>query len=356
MAENLQSWLLEHFTLFRVALFFCCFGYWMIGCCWLKPRGREMPAAIMAAWVQFSLGVLMDIQVVRLGYWTYRPMAFSLGGVPLDLHADWALVWGFCLVWMSSRLRCYEREWRFVLLYLCAWTLLTVALDSVIAEALLFRASAAPLWWMVDAAFLFVLLGTTLWVYHSILFPSRQPVLAMWSCRVRSVLYISSLAYVFYIYLPGVVLSLTKGWNVRPLFGLDDWRVLGAALSLPLLLGTWANLAFTDIGFGTALPLDPPQRLVTSGPYGYVRNPMQLSGTMLAVLLVLYYPTMFMLVYAIDLMLASTMLIYLYERAQLQEAFAADYIHYQNRVRNWLPRLHPYYPLKDEPLRASLNT
>jgi protein-S-isoprenylcysteine O-methyltransferase Ste14 len=339
---SFQAWLPEHFTSFRVALFFCCFGYWMMGCVWLKPRGREMPAAIMAAWVQFSLGVLMDMQFVRLDYWTYRPARFSLGGVPLDLHVDWALVWGFGLVWLYSRLRLHERGWRFVPLYLSAWALFTVALDSVIAAPLLFRASAAPLWWIADAVFLFVLLGVTLWVYHSILFPPRQPILTMWSCRARSALYIGSLTYVFYVYLPGVVLSLTWGWNVRPLFGLEDWRVLGAALLSPLLLGAWANLSFMDIGCGTALPLDPPRRLVTTGPYAYVRNPMQISGTLLAVLLVLYHPTAFMLIYVVDLILASTLLIHLYERGQMREAFGDEYLHYQTGVRNWLPRPRPY--------------
>src|SRR5262249_30052594 len=97
------AWLLAHLPLFRLALFLCCGAYWAAVYQWLRPRAREVNAAVMAVWVQFALGTLLDTQVVRLGGWVYRPMAFTLGGVPLDLHLDWGLTWGSLLVWISSR-------------------------------------------------------------------------------------------------------------------------------------------------------------------------------------------------------------------------------------------------------------
>lgn len=142
-----------------------------------------------------------------------------------------------------------------------------------------------------------------------------------------------------YVYAPSVVLSLTNGWNVRPLL---DWHILIVLLIPPLALGTWATLSFTDVGFGTPLPLDPPRRLVTTGPYAYVRNPMQISGIMLAALLVLYYPTVYVLVYVIDMLLVSAVLFHLFEGGQLEATFGDEYVRYRQRVRNWLPRLRPY--------------
>ncbi|MDH5637496.1 MAG: isoprenylcysteine carboxylmethyltransferase family protein [Nitrospinota bacterium] len=52
----------------------------------------------------------------------------------------------------------------------------------------------------------------------------------------------------------------------------------GIALGLPLLLVglyfmMWSTFTFAESG-GTPVPINPPQKLVTAGPYAYVRNPM----------------------------------------------------------------------------------
>jgi hypothetical protein len=333
------AWILEHLELFRLALFLCCFGYWALAHYWLRPRAPEVRAAIMAVWVQLALGTVLDTQIVRRGGWVYRPMAFTLGGVPLDLHIDWGLTWGFLMVWVYTRRRdaatrsagkgngsagsgrrgmgTRPQGRGSILLYLSVWTSGTLAVDAVIGPHLPFLTYASPQWWIADAGLLLVVGGATLWVYHAILYPPQQPASTVWSCRMRSLLYVGSLAGLFYGYLPGVVLSLTDGWDARPLFWLDDWRVLSVALAPPLLLGSWATVVFTDVGQGTPLPLDPPRRLVTTGPYAFVRNPMQIAGLMLATLLVLYHPTRFMLLYAMDMGLVSAVLFHLHERCAL---------------------------------------
>ena len=66
--------------------------------------------------------------------------------------------------------------------------------------------------------------------------------------------------------------------RVRPSGGAPAWW------ALPLLAPFGAIAAsavqeFVRRGNGTPLPYDPPQRLVTSGAYAYVTNPMQLSMT-----------------------------------------------------------------------------
>jgi hypothetical protein len=337
-----RSWLLQHLTLFRLCLFACCVGYWWLGHRWLPPRGRELPAGVMAAWAQFSFGTLLDIQVVRRGFWSYRPMPFTLCRVPLDLHLDWALLCGFLMVWLYSRLRRHPQETLFVLVYVSLWTGATSAFDAVVTPYLPFLSQRGPRWWIADVTLLVGVLGISLWLYHSILFPPRQLVWRAWSCRLRSVLYVSSLGYLFYGYLPAVVLSLTDGWGARPLPPLGDWRVLAAAALPPVLVGAWATLMFTDVGLGTPLPLAPPLRLVTTGPYAFIRNPMQIAGLMLAVLLLLCHPTMYMLFYGIDMALVSAALFHIYEREQLERAFGPAYLHYALHVHNWLPNFRPY--------------
>ncbi|HEX8833909.1 MAG TPA: methyltransferase, partial [Abditibacteriaceae bacterium] len=329
----------QQITVFRLALFFCCVGYCAVAYYVLKPCGRQIPAAIMAAWTQFSVGVLLDIFSVRLGFWTYRPMEWSLGNVPLDLHLDWTFIWGFAFVWLASRLRLFGREPIAVATYLVAWTLITVAFDAAFGRHLPFLQTSAPLWWMGDAVLVFVLLAVTLWVYGGILHPPTMPAWHRWNCCVRSVLYVSSLMYAFYVYLPQVILTLTGDSAVRPLFPLTDLQVL-ALVALPAFaLGSWAMWAFADEGGGTPIPLDPPVRLVEGGPYAYVRNPMQISGMWLAVVLVMVYPTKFILFYLFDMAITAIVLMSLFEQAQLRNRFGRTYEQYERELSNWIPRL-----------------
>jgi protein-S-isoprenylcysteine O-methyltransferase Ste14 len=73
---------------------------------------------------------------------------------------------------------------------------------------------------------------------------------------------------------------LTHWHFAPPLFPIA--RVLGAALivaGLPILLDSFARFALQ--GLGTPAPVMPPKRLVVSGLYRYVRNPMYVAVTAL---------------------------------------------------------------------------
>jgi protein-S-isoprenylcysteine O-methyltransferase Ste14 len=62
---------------------------------------------------------------------------------------------------------------------------------------------------------------------------------------------------------------------------------------------------------------------------------------MLALLLVLDHPTVFMLGYVIDMALVSLVLFHLYESGEMGRRFGGTYTEYARQVRNWLPRWRP---------------
>jgi len=78
-----------------------------------------------------------------------------------------------------------------------------------------------------------------------------------------------------------------------------DWAIKGRAVNyagtgslrllavVPLLLGGYVALrcvvAFAWTGWGTPAPFDPPRRLVISGFYRYVRNPMYLGAILFVI-------------------------------------------------------------------------
>lgn len=339
------DWLVLHLPLVRLALFSWCVVVWAIGLHCLRPTSAARRAGVMGAWVHGAVGLMLDVGAVRVGAWQYRPMPGTLGGVPLDLHLAWALVWGFLPLWLYSRLTASGVGRRVSAAgYVATWALATLALDAVLGERLPFLARRAASWWLVDLGLLVGVQGLALGVYQAIRSPSVHPVRETWSCRLRSLLYIGTLAGLFYGVLPAIVLSLTGGWSAAPLLGLAEPARLVLALVLPIALGGWAGLLLCDPGRGTPLPPDPPRRLVTTGPYAYVRNPMQIAGLALSLLLVLYHPTPFMLIYAVDMALVAVVLLAPYERGELEAAFGEEYLRYARSVRNWLPRPRPYDP------------
>ncbi len=108
--------------------------------------------------------------------------------------------------------------------------------------------------------------------------------------------------------------------------------VLGAALAL------WCVLAFALRGRGTPAPFDPPRRLVTSGPYRFVRNPMY-AGAVLALAgaaLALGSPAL--LAFAALFLLAAHAFVVGYEEPALRRAFGDEYRAYCERVARWSPR------------------
>ncbi len=126
----------------------------------------------------------------------------------------------------------------------------------------------------------------------------------------------------------------------RPL----GWIVvaIGAAIGLPCV---WQ---FAWRGLGTPAPFDPPRRLVISGPYRFVRNPMYLGmGTaLLGEGIVFPKITTLMLTMVIVLAVAVSAFIMLYEEPTLRRLFDGDYENYCSKVRRWIPRLRPF----DNPL------
>jgi protein-S-isoprenylcysteine O-methyltransferase Ste14 len=114
-----------------------------------------------------------------------------------------------------------------------------------------------------------------------------------------------------------------------------------AGLIVFTLLGLWAATTLALVGGATPLSARP-RRLVTRGPYAYVRNPLAIAclgqGTSI-VLAIGSIPV------AIYVTLAGTVYYFLNrprEERRLEERFGGKWIHYARHVRAWRPRLTAY--------------
>jgi protein-S-isoprenylcysteine O-methyltransferase Ste14 len=113
---------------------------------------------------------------------------------------------------------------------------------------------------------------------------------------------------------------------------------------LPLILGAslliYCFAHFIVAGRGTVAPFDAPRRLVISGPYLYVRNPIYVgAGLFLGGCAILFAEfSMTLLWYAVGLIVIVNLLVRLYEEPTLRRKFDGDYEEYCRHVSRWLPR------------------
>jgi protein-S-isoprenylcysteine O-methyltransferase Ste14 len=114
--------------------------------------------------------------------------------------------------------------------------------------------------------------------------------------------------------------------------------ILGAAIMLKCV---W-DFAWT--GRGTPAPFDPPRRLVVTGLYRYVRNPMYAGMGFFLLGEALALPAIMreMLILTAVCWAAVTLFILVYEEPALRASFGEDYVEYCKHVRRWIPRITPF--------------
>jgi protein-S-isoprenylcysteine O-methyltransferase Ste14 len=91
---------------------------------------------------------------------------------------------------------------------------------------------------------------------------------------------------------------------------------------------------------GTPVPVASPPRLVVSGPYRYVRNPIYVG--FLAVLMgeALLFGSLGLLKYTAEAACIGFCAVHFYEEPTLARKFGTEYEAYRHTVPAWWPRLH----------------
>lgn len=103
-------------------------------------------------------------------------------------------------------------------------------------------------------------------------------------------------------------------------------------------LGLASAFAMVRLGQGTPLPVDGARRLVVSGPYALVRNPMAVAGLSQGAAVALWLGSPLVLVYVIAGGVLWHRLVRPIEEAYLLATFGEEYRAYRAQVPLWLPR------------------
>jgi protein-S-isoprenylcysteine O-methyltransferase Ste14 len=148
---------------------------------------------------------------------------------------------------------------------------------------------------------------------------------------------------IFLVVAPGTLAAYVP-WTMchwrfaPPLLGFFSFRVIGAlmiATGLPVLLDSFARFAIQ--GLGTPAPVAPPQHLVVTGLYRYVRNPMYVAVLSFIFGQGLLFGSVRLLEYGLVVWLGFLAFVLLYEEPALRRQFGKEYEEFCAHVPRWIP-------------------
>lgn len=105
-----------------------------------------------------------------------------------------------------------------------------------------------------------------------------------------------------------------------------------------LFLYLWCLWLFATVGHGTPGTWDPPRRVVTVGPYRWVRNPIYVSALLIVGGEAWLFLSPALLLYVGALAIAFHALVTGYEEPRLRAHFSEAYETYTRAVPRWFPR------------------
>jgi protein-S-isoprenylcysteine O-methyltransferase Ste14 len=152
----------------------------------------------------------------------------------------------------------------------------------------------------------------------------------------------------FLVIAPGFVAGLVPWWISHwrlesPFFGLQLFRVDGGVLIGLGLIGLLDSFArFALQGLGTPAPVFPTRRLVITGLYRYVRNPMYVAVVSTIVGQALLFGNVRLLEYGAFIWLLFHIFVLAYEEPVLRATYTSDYELFCREVPRWIPRLTPW--------------
>jgi protein-S-isoprenylcysteine O-methyltransferase Ste14 len=133
--------------------------------------------------------------------------------------------------------------------------------------------------------------------------------------------------------------ALTVWLRLPPLLP-SPWNLVG----LPLGIAGGASLVYCGAflsrhGRGTPYPRLPPKRLVTTGPFAHVRNPIIVSWGVLLVGIGLTLTLAGIFLLLVPAFFGIHAYLVYREEPVLRTRFPAEYGAYKSRVPRWIPRI-----------------
>ena len=290
-----------------------------------RPDRRRVAGALLATAWNLPALLAVNVVAVRAGWWSFEVSAAAVAGVPADLWIGWALLWGTVPL-LAVRLGTGIGP-------LVGAGLILVAADMVLMPIGEPVVVLDRTWLVGEALAVVTCLGPGLLLGR---WTARGERLA-WRAGLQVLAFTGLLLFV----LPVLVFTVT-GEDWAALLARPRWQFVLAGLTLAPAgaMVVQAVREFVAHG-GTPVPLDPPSRLVTSGPYAYVANPMQLGATVVLAGWGVLLASPAVVAGAAVAAAFSAGVAAWSEDVELAGRFGNDWHGYRRQVRTWLPRWRP---------------
>jgi protein-S-isoprenylcysteine O-methyltransferase Ste14 len=163
-------------------------------------------------------------------------------------------------------------------------------------------------------------------------------------CLVKTLLQTIAFWGVFLFAIPAGLTALEHaiGWSDHR-FDSATARGIGIALfAMAGSMGLASGITMAVAGRGTPLPFDCPARLVVSGPYRFIRNPMVVAGLAQGLAVGLYLGSWPVMAYALCGAPVWNWFVRPWEERDLAARLGEPYELYRRNVPCWIPRVKPW--------------
>ena len=284
-------------------------------------RRKNAAALLAAAWALPS-AAFVGFLTMQLGAWTVPSSTLLVLGSPAIVLLDRVIVWGWAFAFFAERIS------------LVRLAFLGVLLDLMLP---LDRVSYHP-----SPQFLFAeALAVGVCLLPAQLF-------ARWT-RERSHLTARNLMHLCFhsalllgIWPLLIAQFLGGNWHAWAERSSAANKFYLQFLIIPCVFLITAMQEFHAAGRGTPMPEDAPPRLVTTGIYSYVANPMQMGKFGVVFLWGLFWKNPWIVAAAFLGLLYSLTIARWNEDRDMAARFGADWVRYRRNVQRWLPRWHPW--------------
>ncbi len=156
---------------------------------------------------------------------------------------------------------------------------------------------------------------------------------------VKTLIQVACIWILALVIIPFVILD---AFDALMLPSLGTWQLVGAFLfGCFSLLGLSSAYIMVRDGAGTPLPLDQTNKLVVTGPYRYVRNPMAIAGIGQGLAVSVVFQSLPILTYSVLGALVWHLVVRPSEERDMVQRFGEPYENYRRQVSCWLPTFRP---------------
>lgn len=275
----------------------------------------------------YGLGLIFATHQLALwaGWWRYGGDVLMIMGMPADIWFGGALLFGPVLFFLFPNTGA---------LWLCLP--IVIGLHGTVFSSLQPLVRAGSGWF-----------GGVILVFLLAHIPAIT--LARWTAERRhlglraSLLAVGYGCLAFWV-LPSLIMhAFGGGWDLasRPLWLL---ALCAPFFALCVLLGLAAVQAFVVEGKGTPIPLDPTERLVTTGIFAFVTNPMQVSTAAAWIVAGIALADPWVASASIMAWVFVQGMVRWHHRHDLLKRFPEGWPTYRANVPEWRPRWTPWVP------------